>query len=82
MYLVCTRDETAHIYKCLDPRSNPTGIDRPEGCFQKSFINRVEYINKKGTRTLKPSISWFKAAYSSRFDAHGLMFRKCRETLM
>jgi hypothetical protein len=43
---------------------------------------RVKYMNKKGTRTLKPSSSWFEPAYSSRFDAHSLIFKKCRETLM
>ena len=26
-------------------------------------VFRVKYMNKKGTRTLKPSISWFKPAY-------------------
>ena len=26
-------------------------------------VGRVKYMNKKGTRTLKPSISWFEPAY-------------------
>ena len=25
--------------------------------------DRVKYMNKKGTRTLKPSVSWFEPAY-------------------
>ena len=48
----------------------------------RDATGRVKYRYKKETRTLKPSFSWFEPAYSSRFDAHGLIFKKCRETLM
>ena len=51
-------------------------------CLCNETGSRLKYPYKKGTRTLKPSFSWFEPAYESRFDAHGLIFTKCRVTLM
>ena len=41
-----------------------------------SKLSGLTIMNKKGTRTLKPCISWFEPAYSSRLYAHDIIYLK------